>query len=114
MINHTEPIHHYHTRKRIYKKLEEYPPPNNWKRFLDKSIYVVGAVCPIMTIPQLMKIWVEKNASGVSAISWSAYLVAAIFWLSYGITHKEKPIILTYSIWILLEIFIVIGTLMYG
>jgi len=56
MINHTEPIHHYHTRKRIYKKLEEYPPPNNWKRFLDKSIYVVGAVCPIMTIPQLMKI----------------------------------------------------------
>lgn len=114
MANHTEPIHHYHTRKRIYHKLEEYPHPDKWKRFLDKSIYIVGAVGPIMTIPQLMKIWVEKNASGVSVISWGAYLVTAIFWLSYGIAHKEKPIIFTYSIWIVLEIFIVIGTLMYG
>lgn len=107
-------MHHVHTRKRIYQKVEEYPHPDKWKNFLDKSIYIVGAFGPIMTIPQLMKIGIEKNASGVSAISWSAYFVTAIFWLSYGITHKEKPIIFTYILWIVLEIFIVIGTLMYG
>lgn len=67
-----------------------------------------------MTIPQLTKIWVEKNASGVSAVSWGAYLVTAIFWLLYGILHKEKPIIFTYSAWIVLEILIVIGTITYG
>ena len=114
MTNHTEPIHHYHTKKRVYQKLEKYPHTDKWKRFLDKSIYFIGAVGPIMTLPQLMKIWVEKNASGVSAISWIAYLITAIFWLSYGIVHKEKPIIFTYSVWIVFDIFVVIGTIMYG
>ncbi|MFW5746020.1 MAG: SemiSWEET family transporter [Nanoarchaeota archaeon] len=69
---------------------------------------------PIMTIPQLCKIWVEKNAAGVSAVSWIAYLVTAFFWLTYGIMHKEKPIIFTYSGWIIIEVFIIIGTFVYG
>lgn len=77
-------------------------------------IYVIGVFGPIMTIPQLITIWVEKNASGVSVISWSAYMVVAIFWLIYGIMHKEKPIIVTYILWLVLEILIVIGILLYG
>lgn len=81
---------------------------------MDRAIYGVGIFGPIMTIPQLTKIWVEKNAAGVSAISWSAYLLTAIFWLIYGIMHEEKPIIFTYSIWILMEAAIVLGTLIYG
>ena len=114
MDNHTEGLHHYHTRKRIHQKHETYPHPNKWKNFMDKAIFAVGVVGPTMTIPQLMKIWVGKNASGVSAISWGAYLFVAIFWLIYGIMHKEKPIIFIYSIWIVVDIFIVIGTIMYG
>lgn len=114
MGGHTEPIHHLHTRKRIHKKHEPYPHPNKWKRFMDKAIFAVGVFGPIMTIPQLVKIWGERNASGVSAISWGAYLITAIFWLAYGIMHREKPIIFTYSIWILLEILIITGTLLYG
>lgn len=81
---------------------------------MDKAIYVVGSFGLIMTIPQVTKIWIEKNASGVSAISWSAYLITAIFWLIYGIMHKEKPIIFTYSAWIVLEVAIVIGIILYG
>lgn len=105
---------HAHTRKRVHQQLETYPHPNKWKRIMDKAIFVVGAVGPVMTIPQLAKIWLEKNAVGVSALSWGAYLITAIFWLMYGIMHKEKPIIFTYSIWIVLEALIVVGTLIYG
>jgi len=114
MVNHTEGLHHFHIRKRIHQKHETYPHPNEFKRFMDRAIYIIGIIGPIMTIPQLMKIWVEKNASGVSAISWGAYLFTAIFWLIYGIQHKEKPIIFTYGIWIILEALIVVGTIMYG
>ena len=114
MTSPAEGLHHHHVRKRIYQKHEPYPHPVKWKRFIDRVIYLVGLVGPIMTIPQLTKIWIEKNASGVSAVSWAAYMLVAIFWIIYGIAHKEKPIILFSSVWIVLEFFIVLGTLMYG
>ena len=113
MTGHTDGLHHFHTRKRIHQDHEPYPHPHKWKKLMDKAIYVVGIFGPIMTIPQIYKIWFQQNASGVSAISWSAYLLASVFWLMYGIMHKEKPIIFTYSIWILLDIFVVIGAIIY-
>lgn len=91
-------MYHFHLRKRIHQKKEKFPSPNKWKRFIDNIIYFVGMVGPIMTIPQVWNIWIEQNASGVSPISWSAYLIVSMFWLTYGITHKEKPIIFTQSL----------------
>ena len=114
MVHDSSGLHHAHKRKRIEQKHENYPHPDKLKRFMDRAIYVVGIFGPIMTIPQLANIWIYKNAAGVSLISWTAYLITALFWLIYGIIHKEKPIILTYSIWILLDILIVAGILMYG
>ena len=98
----------------MHQKLEKYPHPNKWKNFLDKMIYVVGVSGPIMTFPQLLKIWVEKNAQGVSLFSWAWYLGIAFIWLTYAIVHKEKPLIITYILWIIIEIFIVIGVVLYG
>lgn len=112
--NDTHGLHHFHKRKRIHQKLEPYPHPNKWKRLMDRLIYVIVFVGPILTIPQVTKIWIEKNASGVSIISWSAYLITAIFWLIYAIMHKEKPLILSSSIWIALEALIVIGIFIHG
>ncbi len=114
MAHNTHGLHHAHIRKRIHQGHEPYPHPNKWKGFMDRAIYFVGMFGLIMTIPQLSGIWIYKNASGVSAISWTAYLITAIFWTIYGIMHKEKPIIFIYSIWIILDILIVIGTLLYG
>jgi uncharacterized protein with PQ loop repeat len=108
MALHTKHWHHTHNKKQHNKKVHD------WKNFIDRSIYVMGVVGPIMTIPQLSKIWIEKNASGVSVISWSTYLVTAFVWLAYGIEYKKKPIIFTYTLWIIIEIFIVIGALLYG
>lgn len=107
-------LHNVHQRKRIHLKKEPYPHPDKFKRLMDKLAYAGGGLGLVFTLPQLTKIWIDKTASGVSAISWMAYAVGAIFWVIYGIAHKEKPIILTYSIWIILDILIVIGTLMYG
>lgn len=107
-------LQHLQKRKRVHQKIEDYPHPNKWKRFLDKGIYLAGILGPIMTLPQLSKIWIEKNASGVSAFSWGAYAIGAVFWIVYGFMHKEKPIILAYFSWFMLSIFIVLGTLLYG
>ena len=114
MANLTKVLHHHHVRKRIHQKHESYPHPVKWKRFIDHAIYVVGLIGPIMTIPQLTKIWIEKNASGVSAISWATYTIISIFWVIYGVAHKEKPLIVISGIWVVLEFFVVFETLMYG
>jgi len=107
-------LHHLHKKQRSRLKKEKAPHPNKWKRFLDKIIYVVSIIGPLMTLPQLYNIWILKNAAGVSVISWGAYALIAVVWLFYGFAHKEKPIIVNSSLWILLEGMVVIGTLIYG
>lgn len=81
---------------------------------IDKLIYLGGILGPLMTLPQLFKIWFDRNATGVSAISWSAYAVGSTFWIWYGIEHKQKPLIFTYAIFLVIEVFIILGTLVYS
>ena len=104
---------HFHFRKRVKKKKVNAHPKNKLKKFMDKAIYFIAFFAPLMTIPQILKIWVEKNAAGISLISWGSYLIAATFWLTYGIIHKEKPIIVTYTLWIILHTLVITGTISY-
>jgi len=113
MVN--QGYHHLHKRKRVYQRgLEPYPSPSRWKRLVDKMIYVVIFVGPVMTIPQVFEIWVNKNVGGVSVISWLAYAFVSVFWLAYGLIHKEKPIILSSIAWIVLNLLVVAGVLLHG
>ena len=108
-------MQHFHQRKRVsQKKLENYPSRKKWIRILDKMIYAVGIAGPIMTIPQLMKVWVDQNAAGLSIISWTSYLIIALIWTVYGIAHKEKPIVVAHGAWAIMHTFIIIGILLYG
>ena len=105
---------HLHLRKRIHQKHEKFPHPNKWKRFMDKFIYFIAIFGPLIAIPQVLKIWYNQNSSGVSILTWSGYLLGGIFWLIYGLMHKEKPIVITNSLWIIVEIFIIIGIFRFG
>jgi uncharacterized protein with PQ loop repeat len=110
----SEPMIHKHTRKRVFKKLEPYPHPNKWKNLVDRLIYFVGFFGMIFTIPQITNIWIDNNFSGVSFLSWGAYLIVGGFWLLYGILHKEKPIIVIYSCLVVIYFLIVLGLVVKG
>ncbi|MBL7206767.1 MAG: hypothetical protein ISS36_04175 [Candidatus Aenigmarchaeota archaeon] len=114
MVQNSAPDHHIHKRKRIHEKHEKYPHPNKWKRMLDKAIYAIAFIGPIMTIPQVLKIWLEQNATGVSSISWTTYLILSVFWFVYGCIHKEKPIMISGFLFIVVKSIIVVGILLYG
>lgn len=107
-------LHHVHKRKRVYLVGEPYPHPNKFKRMMDWLIYFVAVLGPLVAIPQVLKIWIEQNASGVSIISWGAYLLGSIIWITYGLIHNEKPIIISNILWMIANIFIVIGIFVYG
>ncbi len=46
----------------------------------------------LMTVPQVLTIWVGHQAAGVSVVSWSAYLFSAILWFWYGLQKRDKNI----------------------
>ena len=107
-------LHHFHRRKRIYLNHEHYPHPNKWKRLMDRLIYFVGVIVPLMTVPQVAKVWIDKNVQGISVITWFTYTIASFFWFIYGIMHKEKPIILASFLLFIFDAFVVIGAMIYG
>ncbi len=110
----TDVVHHYHKRKRIHEKHEQYPNPDKYKRSMDKLIYIIAILFPIMLIPQVLKIWIMKTAEGLSLITWISYVVFTIFWIIYGFLHKEKPIIITNLLFLVLHSLIMIGIIIYG
>jgi len=82
--------------------------------FIDRLIYFVAIATPLMTIPQVWEIWVEKRLTGVSLATWIAYLLASICWLLYGTIHKDRPIIYTQTLWIIFSAMVVVGLVMYA
>ena len=66
----------------------------------------------LMTIPQVLKIWIGHQAAGVSLLSWSAYLLSALLWLWYGLQKRAPNIYLACLGWITLDAAVIIGVLM--
>jgi len=67
----------------------------------------------LMTIPQVITIWVGRRATGVSVLSWGAYLVSAVVWLWYGLKKRDKNIYLPCIGWIVLDGAVILGALLY-
>ena len=95
------------------RPLEPYPARSAWMRMLDKAVYGAGIVGPIMTIPQIVLIYIGQDATGVSPLSWFTWGLLDIPWIIYGIAHRERPIILTYSLWLLCNGVVFVGAILY-
>ena len=107
-------LHHLHVRKRIHQKHQTYPHPDKLRNFLDKCIYGGAVIGPLFILPQVIAIWGAKNAAGVSFIAWLAFLVGSMFWLLYGVLHKEKPIIVANLLCSVFNFAIVLGIVFFG
>jgi uncharacterized protein with PQ loop repeat len=68
----------------------------------------------VMTIPQVLTVWLSHQAAGVSLLSWSAYLVSAVLWFWFGVKKHDKNIYLPCIGWTLLDSAVIVGVLIYG
>ena len=68
----------------------------------------------LMTIPQVLTIWLQHEAAGVSVISWSAYLASAALWFWYGLARRDRNIYLPCIGWLALDGAVIAGALAYG
>ncbi len=74
----------------------------------------LSIVTLLMTIPQVLTIWLSRQAAGVSMLSWGAYLVSALVWFWYGLKKRDPNIYLPCIGWIALDIAILVGAFLYG
>ncbi len=68
----------------------------------------------VMTIPQVLAIWVGHQAAGVSMLSWSAYLASAVLWFWFGMQQRDRNIYLPCVGWIALDAAVIAGAVVYG
>ena len=87
------------------------PPTNKPMTYLLGGLSIFTMV---MTIPQVLTVWIGHQTAGVSLISWSAYLISALVWFWYGIQKRDRNIYLPCIGWIALDAAVVSGVLILG
>ena len=81
---------------------------------LEKILRGLSVFTMLMTVPQVLTVWIGRDAGGVSLVSWVSYLVAACLWFVYGFQKRDKTIYLACIGWIVLDAAIVAGVIMHG
>lgn len=109
----TGALHHIHKRNRPKKSGQHLLSKDNVK-LLDKIILIVSIINPLTILPQLYDVWINKNVAGVSLFTWSLFTVFSIPMFIYGYIHREKPIMIMYAMFLVLNILVVVGTLLYS
>ena len=80
---------------------------------LEKVLRGLSVFTMLMTVPQVLTIWVGRDAGGVSLVSWLSYLLAAGLWFVYGLQKRDKTIYLACIGWVVLDAAVVVGIIMY-
>lgn len=99
----------------LHKRIKQKLPINSSLVFiLEKVTIAAGVIGPLMVIPQIFKIYAHHNATGVLALSWIAFGILDIPFVLYGVVHKERPIVITYSLWLVANFIVAFGAIIYG
>lgn len=95
------------------------PSPSTTAAFPSEKVMkqLLGAMSVftlVMTVPQILTIWVGRQAAGVSLLSWGAYWISALAWFWYGVRKRDRNIYLPCVGWLLLDGAVIAGALVYG
>lgn len=107
-------LHHISKRKRVNRKLEEYPSKKFWVGFLDRFLLCIAVIGPLTAIPQVWKVYFYHEVIGLSLFSWSSWAFFNLFWMLYGFVHRDRPIIITYILWFLMNASVAMGILLFS
>lgn len=83
------------------------------RRNIDKLMTAFAIVEPLSTLPQIFAIYKNQKAEDLSMASWLLYLLCAIVWLVYGLRIKNLPLIVSSIFWIITELLVVVGIIIY-
>lgn len=68
------------------------------RRVIDNLMILVGVIASLSSAPQLVKNWQIHDASGVSLITYLIALGSVAVWFFYGLYIKNRPLIYTSAV----------------
>ncbi len=83
------------------------------KDALDILIYPIAVVGPLALLPQVIKLYITRDADGLALSTWLILGLFNLVWLYYGAVHKERPIVITNLILAVCNFAIVFGILIF-
>ena len=83
------------------------------KTVMSRLLGAMSVFTMLMTVPQVLTIWIGHQAAGVSVVSWSAYLLSAVLWFWYGLQQGDKNIYLPCVGWVILDTAVIAGAVIY-
>ncbi len=110
----TQGYHRIHQLKRANSEKKEYPHPDPKIRLLDSICLGTAVVMPLTAIPQIIKLWTTRDASGLSILMWIFMFMLCIPLIIYGVVHKEKVITVMNIMWAAVDIVVIIGIIIFG
>jgi uncharacterized protein with PQ loop repeat len=99
--------------KHLYEKENNKKKKARSNKIIDNLSIVAAILMPFTTIPQIYKIWILQNTSGVSILTWILYTVLCFPMLIYGLYYKMTPIIILNILWIIMNLIMIIGLIVF-
>lgn len=104
----------YHRHQRIKKQRTLIVKKSKHTKLVDRATFIVAILEPLVTVPQVITIFADKTAAGVSLATWFGYEILTLVWLWYGFVHKDRIILLYQGLFLIVQSGVIVGGLMYG
>ncbi len=83
------------------------------KKEIDLLCYFGSVFMPLTALPQIHLLYTSKNAGGLSLAMWILYGLGVIPFLLFGVMHKEKQLVILNLLWLVVDITMITGILIY-
>ncbi len=98
------------TRQRKHLKKVQSTPQ---QKLFDYIVYFFTIATPLFELPQAYAIYANRSAEDVSLLTWGFFLVDNVVWIIYAIKRRVLPLLITTSLYLLMELIIVVGIIIY-
>lgn len=84
------------------------------RRWADRTMLVIGGIASLSSLPQVIKIFETQTVEGLSLSTQIIALGAVVAWFTYGIYIKNRPLVITTAITIIILVIVVVQVFVYG
>jgi uncharacterized protein with PQ loop repeat len=84
------------------------------KKVVDKLMESAAVLHPLTALPQVIAIYSTHQAADLSVAMWIGFLILGLIFMAYGIAHNLKPYILMQTLWLTIDLAMIIGIIKYS
>jgi uncharacterized protein with PQ loop repeat len=84
------------------------------KSSFDYIVYFFTIATPLFELPQAITIFAKHDAGSVSIYTWGFFLIDNVVWIIYALRRRLMPLLVTSILYLVIEIGVVVGIVLYS